>query len=323
LATGLLHGCAGASGAVTASDAVPPPGAVAVPAPIVSLLGAPLPALEPPAAFRAQQEELLAAARERLLAAPEDPASWIWVGRRLAYLTRFGEALALYGDALERFPEHPELLRHRGHRHLTVRDVGSALADLELAAERMMEEPDRVEPDGLPNAANQPTGTLRSNVWYHLGLARYLRRDLAGAIAAFTAARDAVGNPDNLVACSYWLYLAHAESGDAAGAESVLSPLRTGELTVIENREYHWLLLAFAGRRDGELLLEQAEVSGEVPLASIGYGIAAWRLLRGEREAGAQLLGQIVRDTPWPAFGHLAAEARLAADPELRRLAGL
>jgi tetratricopeptide (TPR) repeat protein len=319
----VAQGCASAPHAPLAGEVSTTTAPSGSTAPLVSLLGTPLPPLEPPAPFLARQEELLAAAREQLAATPDDPAAWIWVGRRLGYLTRFREAIALYGEALARFPAHPELLRHRGHRHITVRDLDAAVADLELAAERMLEAPDRVEPDGLPNRRNQPTGTLRSNVWYHLGLARYLRRDLAGAIAAFESARGAVDNADNLVSSSYWLYLARTESGDAAGAEAVLAPLREGELDVIENQEYHWLLLVFAGRYDADLLLERAEVSGEVQLGSIGYGIAAWRLLRGEREAGARLLGQIVRETPWPAFGHLAAEARLAADPELRRLAGL
>jgi hypothetical protein len=124
------------------------------------------------------------------------------------------------------------------------------------------------------------------------------------------------------VAASYWLYLARAEAGDAAGAAVVLARIDP-ELDVIENHEYHRMLLVFAGQYDGELLLQQAEAGGEVQLATVGYGVALWRLLRGDRPGGARLLAQVVAATSWPAFGHLAAEARLAADPELRALAGL
>jgi tetratricopeptide (TPR) repeat protein len=322
LASTLAVACASSSPAPPVNASSAPAGEGQGPE-AVSLLGLPLEPPQAPPAFEAQQEELLAAARDALATAPEDPTAWIWIGRRLGYLSRYREAIALYGEALARFPDSAELLRHRGHRYLSVRDLSRALADLELAERLMLARADRVEPDGLPNARNQSTGTLRSNVWYHLGLARYLTGDLAGAAGAWERGLAAVDNADNLVAASYWLFLARAEAGDEVGAAALLEPLRQGELDVIENHEYHRLLLVFAGRYDGELLLAQAEVGGAVQLATVGYGVAAWRLLRGDREAGAALLGRLVRETPWPAFGHLAAEARLANDPDLRRMAGL
>lgn len=285
-----------------------------------SLLGAPLERPEMGSAPREEQEALLAAARERVAAAPEDLEAWIWVGRRLGYLGRYREALAHYGEALARFPDAPELYRHRGHRFLTVRELAAAVADFERGIALALARPDAVEPDGLPNARNQPTGTLRSNLHYHLALARYLQGDAAAAAAEWERARDAVDNPDNLVAASYWLYLARAEAGDAAGAAAALAPIRA-DLDVIENGDYHRLLLLFRGEADpDELIADVAEERG-VALATVGYGVAAWRLLRGEQEAGAALLARVIRQTPWPAFGHLAAEARLARDPELRELA--
>jgi tetratricopeptide (TPR) repeat protein len=317
----LLVGCASARPAATPASATA--GDVAVPtgAEATSLLGLPLSRPQPPAAFNQRQEALLAEAQAQLQARPDDLDAWIWVGRRTAYLGRYREAIGHYSRAIARFPAAPELYRHRGHRYLSVREIDHATADLRRAAELMASRPDSVEPDGLPNERNVPTSTLRSNVWYHLGLAHYLVGDLAGAVDAFTAARDAVANADNLVAASYWLYLAHAAAGNAEAARSVLAPI-TAELDVIENREYHRLLLVFRGDDDAALLLSQAEAGGGQQLATVGYGIAAWRLLRGEREAGALLLGQLVAATPWPAFGHLAAEALLARDAELRRRAG-
>jgi tetratricopeptide (TPR) repeat protein len=295
-------------------------GADAVSVEGTSLLGAPLERPDMASAQREEQEALLAAARERLAATPEDLEAWIWVGRRLGYLGRYREALAHYGEALGRFPDAPELYRHRGHRYLTVRELAAAVADLERGVELALARPDAVEPDGLPNARNQPTGTLRSNLHYHLALARYLQGDPAAAAAEWERARDAVDNPDNLVAASYWLYLARAEAGDAAGAAAALAPIRA-DLDVIENADYHRLLLLFRGEADPEELLADVAEERGVALATVGYGVAAWRLLRGEREAGAALLARVIRQTPWPAFGHLAAEARLARDPELRELA--
>ena len=179
-----------------------------------------------------------------------------------------------------------------------------------------------MEADGLPNARNVPTSTLASNLWYHLGLARYLRGEWAAAAEAFARARDAVDNPDNLVAASYWLWLAAQRQGNALTAATALSPIAP-DLDVIENQDYHRLLLVYSGRADAEPLLAAAAEEGGVALATVGYGLAAGRLLAGDREGAAALLRRVVAETPWAAFGHLAAEAELARDPELRRLAGL
>jgi tetratricopeptide (TPR) repeat protein len=326
LLVALAAGCAGGPPPATSPGPAGAPAATADPAAgseveATSLLDEPLVRSEPPEAARAEQEALLRQARDRLAREPGELDAWIWVGRRLGYLGRFRDAIAHYGAALERFPEAAELYRHRGHRFLSVRELDAAVADLERGVELALLRPDAVEPDGLPNARNQPTGTLRSNLWYHLALARYLRGDAAGAAAAWERARDAADNPDNLVAASYWLYLARAEAGDAAGAAAALAPIRAG-LDVIENHDYHRLLLLFRGEVEAYDLVLEATAEGGIALATVGYGVAAWQLLRGEREAAAGMLGRVVAGTPWPAFGHLAAEARLGRDPELRRLAG-
>jgi tetratricopeptide (TPR) repeat protein len=151
----------------------------------------------------AQMEARLADAVAAWDADRDDAEALIWVGRRTAYLGRYREAIAIYTDGIARHPDDARLYRHRGHRHLTVREIDRAIADLETAEKLMAGRPDEIEPDGLPNARNIPTGTLHSNVWYHLALARYLKGDFDGAALAWTRARDAVANADNLVAASH------------------------------------------------------------------------------------------------------------------------
>ncbi len=99
---------------------------------------------------------------ERALAvAPTNVDSLIWMGRRTAYLGRYREAIDIYSEAIGLHPEDARLYRHRGHRHLSVRELGKAIADLERAAELTEGRMDEVEPDGLPNAMNIPTSTLQ------------------------------------------------------------------------------------------------------------------------------------------------------------------
>lgn len=276
-----------------------------------SLLGTALlrPAL--PLAFRSEQRELLDRARRELAARPGDPEAWVWVGRRLAYLGRTREAIELYGEAIAAHPRSASLLRHRGHRFLTLRRLDEAVADLERAAELIAGTPDVVEADGLPNPADRPTSTLHTNVHYHLGLARYLRGELPAAVATWRRCLELAERPDMRVATTYWLYLALRRAGDEAAAAELLSGLPAAA-DLLESHDYHALLLSFRGERDAAELLAEAEAAGGVTFATVGYGLGAARLLAGERQPALELLRRVVASDAWAAFGFLAAEADLA-----------
>jgi tetratricopeptide (TPR) repeat protein len=257
----------------------------------------------------AQMEARLADAVAAWDADRDDAEALIWVGRRTAYLGRYREAIAIYTDGIARHPDDARLYRHRGHRYLTVREIDRAIADLETAEKLMAGRPDEIEPDGLPNARNIPTGTLHSNVWYHLALARYLKGDFDGAALAWTRARDAVANADNLVAASHWLYLSLRRAGKAADAARVLVPITAG-LDVIENGEYHQLLLMYKGERTAQSLLATAdEGSGG---SATRYGVGAWHFVEGRTNEAIELWQSILGGPDWPSFGHLAAEAEAA-----------
>src|SRR5690349_16959693 len=122
-------------------------------------------------------EAKLAEAQEALRKNPDDADALIWVGRRTAYLGRYQEAIEIFSQGIAKHPEDARFYRHRGHRYITVRNLGPAIRDFEKAAALIEGKPDEVEPDGLPNAKNIPTSTLQSNVWYHLGLSYYLQGD--------------------------------------------------------------------------------------------------------------------------------------------------
>lgn len=280
----------------------------------ISLLGRPLHAPALPPAVQVERQAQLEAARAQAAARPQDVEALIWLGRRTAYLGRFREAIAVYTRALERHPDDPRLLRHRGHRHLTLRRFDLAAADLERAAALVRGTPDEVEPDGLPNARGIPTSTLQSNVWYHLGLARYLRGDFAGALAAYRQCELVSKNPDMLAATVYWLHLTLLRLGRETEAAAVLVPVRA-DWELYENHSYHRLLLFFKGERAAEALLAEAgaEESG-LDLATVAYGIGAWHLAHGRRDAARALFERVVAGAQWPAFGYIAAEAELARE---------
>lgn len=257
---------------------------------------------------RAQMEAQLAGARAAWEKAPNDADAQIWLGRRTAYLGRFRDAIAIFTDGIRRHPTDARFYRHRGHRYLTVREIDRAIADFEKAVELTRGQVDQIEPDGQPNAKNTPTSSLQSNIWYHLALARYVKRDFSGAADAWTRARDVLKNDDNLVATSAWLYVSLRRAGRDADAAEVLRPIRA-DINVIENGSYLSLLLLHKGERT------EAQVVGSAGEGSAGsavrYGVSVWHLLNG-REARARETWQSITQAPdWPSFGVLAAEAEL------------
>lgn len=276
---------------------------------VTSLLGQPLTAQALAPADQARMEAQLAQARAAWERDRSDADALIWVGRRTGYLGRYREAIEIFSDGIARHPADARMYRHRGHRYLTVREIDRAIADFEEAAELMAGQPDAIEPDGLPNARNIPTGTLHSNVWYHLALGYYLKGEFSRAADTWALARDSVGNADNLVAASYWLHLSLQRAGRPDDAVAVLVPI-TAKLDVIENTEYHQLLRMFRGERTPEDLLASAgEDSGG---SATRYGVGAWYFVHGRRDEAESLWKAILDGSDWPSFGHLAAEAEVA-----------
>lgn len=268
-----------------------------------------------PDAGAPDQAVLLEEAR-REWSAHRDEASAVWVGRRLAYLGRTEQAVEWYGARLADFPASYRLLRHRGHRWITLRDFARAEADLTRAWELARAHPDAVEPDGLPNARGVPTGTDRTNILYHLALAQYLQGRFDAARAswerAFRAAAEGAHGDDSEVACAYWQHLARARAAEPEAHPDLARGVAV-ELELLENHAYHRLCLLLTCRLAPEGL-GQGPGSGlgeGIDDATLLYGLARWHAEGGRAGEARLLLERIVRDTPAAAFGHIAAEADL------------
>jgi tetratricopeptide (TPR) repeat protein len=316
----ILLGLALAAGCVSAAATRSPDVSSKTPEPeAISLFGKPL---FPPAIPEERRKELearLAEARDRYEANPDDPEAILWYGRRMAYLAQYREAIAIFTTGVEKFPADPRFDRHRGHRYITTRRFDLAVSDLEKAAQLTSGKPDEIEPDGIPNERNVPTSTTQSNIWYHLGLARYLQGDFEKALDAYRECLSVSKNPDSLVSTTHWLYMTLRRLGREAEAESVLRPIQEG-LDVIENQDYGRLLWMYKGRTSPDSLLEETSKSGSaIGFATVAYGVGNWYLYNGQTPEAVAVLSRVLEGGEWAAFGYIAAEAdlaRLGVNPE-------
>jgi tetratricopeptide (TPR) repeat protein len=266
---------------------------------------------QPTAAARREMEAKLAEARAAYERNPRDADAAIWYGRRTAYLGRFDDAISIYTGGIALHPRDARLYRHRGHRYITLRCFDAAVKDLERAAKLMRGKPDEVEPDGQPNARNTPTGTTKTNIYYHLGLARYLRGDFKKALAAYRECLKYSRNPDMLVAAAHWLYMTLRRLEREREAEQILA-LVQADMDVIENRDYHRLLLMYKGElRPEKLLADVAKQEAALGFASTAYGVGNWYLYTKEPEKALRVFLRVVGGPQTTSFGFIAAEAEL------------
>jgi len=276
-----------------------------------SLLGRPLETPGLSAETAAAFETNLADAREAYRANPGDVLASIWVGRRIAYLGRYREAIDWYGEAMTVHSEDSRLWRHRGHRYISLRRFDHAIRDLERAAELEQGKVDRVEPDGLPNAAGIPRSTTQGNIWYHLGLAYYLKGDMENTVRCYRRGIELSANDDGWVSKAHWLHIGLRRTGRHAEAAELLTGLRD-DMEILENDSYHDLVKLYAGKIGAEALQQRLDEGDGPSQAALWYGLARWYEDSGDEQRALREYRRIVAEAPWAAFGAIAAEAELA-----------
>lgn len=245
---------------------------------------------------------------------PNDADPLIWFGRRTAYLGNYKEAIKIFSQGVEKFPSDARFYRHRGHRFITIRCFDEAIKDFEKAVQLIKGKPDEVEPDGLPNARNIPTGTLQSNIWYHLGLAYYLKGDWKNALRAYREAEKVSKNPDMQVATTHWLYMTLRRMGKDKEAAKTLEPIKD-DLDIIENADYYKLVKLYQGKLKAEDLSKEIGANANtLGNASLGYGLGNWFLYNGKRDEAVKIFRQITGGNQWASFGYIAAESELARE---------
>jgi tetratricopeptide (TPR) repeat protein len=240
---------------------------------------------------------------------PDDVEALIWYGRRTAYLGQYGQAIEIYSKGIEKFPNEPKLYRHRGHRYISIREFDKAIEDLEKAATLIQGTENEIEPDGMPNAQNIPVSTLHGNIYYHLGLAYYLKHDYEKAYEAYLLCRESGDLYDNIVSSTHWLYMIQQRLGNPSKADSLLAPIHA-DSTVIENQSYADLCGLYKGWLPVDSLI-QTGPGGNPSNDAIRYGVANWYLYHGDTLTAKMMMEELIQTNSFASFGYIAAESDL------------
>jgi len=233
----------------------------------------------------------------------------IWYGRRLAYLGYYQAAIEIYSKGIQLHPQNARFYRHRGHRYITLRCFDKAIEDLKKAAELVKGQVDEIEPDGIPNALNIPLSTLQTNIWYHLGLAYYLKGEYKKALDAYEACLALCENDDMKVATLNWLNITLRKMGKKKEADEKLKSV-TRILEIIENQDYLEILLVYLNN-DDKLLNERISNQGSLSNATLGFGLGTYYQLKGDKKKAREYFEKVVAGNQWSGFGYIAAEVEL------------
>lgn len=266
----------------------------------------------PPLTFSATVKEKLeidlAAAKTSYEKDVKNADAIIWYGRRLAYLGRYDEAIEIFTKGILLHPYDARMFRHRGHRYLTIRCVDKAISDFIKASYLIKNQKDEVEPDGMPNAKNTPTRTLQSNIWYHLGLAYYLKKDFKKAEKAYKECLKVSKNPDMYVATANWYYITLKELKKEKTASNLLSTVHKN-MELIENEGYLQILLLYKGNQNVAPLLENlTQDNSALTNATTGFGVGNYYRLTGNMKKAREIFQIVTSGSQWGSFAYMAAE---------------
>jgi len=246
------------------------------------------------------------AAKAEYEAQPNDADKLIWFGRWTAYKGDYRESIRIYSDGIRKFPEDARIYRHRGHRYISIREFDRAIQDFEKAVSLIEGTKDQIEPDGQPNAQNIPISSLHTNIWYHLGLAYYLKHDLENALRIYRKRIEASQNDDNVVSTVHWLYMTLRLLGRNEEAEQALELIHK-DMNIIENMAYHELCLFYKVELSEEDIIEKN--LSDSANAAVEYGIANYYFYSGDKARAQDIYERMLKSKGWASFGYIAAEA--------------
>ena len=265
---------------------------------------------------------------------------YVLAARLKAFLGHLKESEALLSEGLEHDTENAVILRHRGHRRITLRNYQGAIEDFSKAVDviaGMPDEHDFYQPDVEPDLVNIILGredqvreqhmpvnaqtnaetagmyksTLHGSIWYHLAVAKYLTGDFEGAFHDFSKSADLAIDDDAVTATFDWRYMALRRLGRDDQAASMLEGLDTANLAVTGGEDFYFRRLRlYKGEVTADEVIEQLAAS-PLSLATQGYGVGHWYLYNGDPAAAKEVFKSVIEHGAPHSFAYMASEVEL------------
>lgn len=269
----------------------------------MSFSGQPLFARVPDSVAAAKSDSLVAAIRAKTDLSEDD---YIAIGRSYSGIGQFRRAVEAYTEGLSKYPDSYKLLRHRGHRYINLRELEPAIADLTRAAQLIPAEPPVFETD----ASGKPGASYQHQIWYHIGVYHFLKRDYAKGVEAFEKSLATAYSGGDKAGASDWLYQCAMRAGNKNQAATVAKPFTLD--FDIENKDYPYyrrLLLYNNIIKPEELVDENASVKN-MSLTELTklYGLANHYRYHGDTTRAKSLYTKILESSEWAGFAYAAAE---------------
>lgn len=250
----------------------------------------------------AKSDSVIAAIKSKGQLSEDD---YVDIGRQFVGTYRYKLAVANFTEGLTQYPNSFKILRNRGHRYITLRQLDNAIADLTKAEELIRPLPEVWEYD----AAGKPSASLQHQIWYHIGLYHYLKKDYTQSAAAFEKALSWAHEPANIVGATNWLYDNYKRLGENDKAEALLKPI-TPDYEMDHEHAYFKRIMLYKGVIKPEELVDVNLPSDKLSVQDITkmYGLANWYAYQGNNDKAMTLYNKILESSEWAGFAYAASE---------------
>lgn len=247
------------------------------------------------------------------LKGPLTEDDYIAIGRSQVGIGQFRKAVETYSGGLLRFPDSYRLLRHRGHRYINLRELDKAITDLNRAEELIRSQPDVYEYD----AAGKPGPTYQHNIWYHIGLYHFLKRNYTAGAEAFEKSLATAYKGNDKAGASDWLYNCYMRAGMTDKASAVVKPFTLEFDIEPKDYPYYRRLLLFNNVIQPSELVNEAKPGDSLTLNDMTklYGLANYYLYRGDSAKSQTLYAKVLQAKAWQGFAYASAELDVAKKP--------
>ena len=145
------------------------------------------------------------------------------------------------------------------------------------------------------------------DIWYHLGIVRFVRWEFAGAADAFTRALPIAPDSAERAGATDWLWMSLSRAGRKADAQALLDRHTD---TPNAGNAYSQRLRLYRGQVSPDSVFTPADTS-DIQIATLSYGIGDWYLVQGDTAKARSWFERSVASGGWPAFGFIVSEVEL------------